>query len=88
MFETLISGAIDPEAIKYLRLIKQALDGVQSRLVAQDDRHDPLAQISAKVQLDAIAAWAPAVDEMLAALETKPAPAVHAVPHPAGSHQG
>ena len=79
MFENMIAGAIEPEAIKYLKLVKQALAGVKTRLEAQHETGEPIAMLSAKTQLDAIAAWAPAVDEMLKALETKPA--AHPLPH-------
>ena len=80
MFESMIAGAIDPEAIKYLKLVKQALTGVEARLEAQKASGEPLRVLAAQAQLDAIAAWAPAVDEMLKAIEAKPA--VHpAVPH-------
>lgn len=80
MFESLVSGALDPEVIKYLKAVKHALEGVEERLRTQEASNDPVRVLSARVQLDAIAAWAPAVDEMLKAIEAKPA--VHpAVPH-------
>lgn len=79
MFEGLVSGALDPEAIKYLRAVKHALEGVATRLEAQKASGEPLRVLTAKVQLDAIAAWAPAVDEMLKAIEAKPA--LHVPPH-------
>jgi hypothetical protein len=72
MFENMIAGAIDPEMAKILKLVQHALEGVKTRLEAQHATGEPIAMLSAKAQLDAIAAWAPAVDEMLKALEAKP----------------
>jgi hypothetical protein len=80
MFESMIASALDPEMTKLLRAAKTALAGVAERLEAQKASGEPLRVLAAQAQLDAIAAWAPAVDEMLKAIEAKPA--VHpAVPH-------
>lgn len=81
MFENMIAGALDPEIVKYLRAVKQALAGVEVRLEAQKASGEPLRVLTAQAQLDAIAAWAPAVDEMLKAIEAKPAV------HPAAPHR-
>jgi hypothetical protein len=74
MFESLVSGALDPEVVKYLKLVKHVLGGVKERLAAQEASGEPVAMLTAKVQFDVIMVWEPAIDEMLAALEVKPPP--------------
>lgn len=83
MFESLVSGSIDPEIIKLLKLVKQALVGVESRLVAQVETGEPVRMLAASAQLDAVHAWSPAIDDLLRKLETpvKPAVAMRIPPH-------
>ena len=80
MFENLVAGSIEPEIVKLLHSLKQALEGVEHRLVEQVGTGDPITMLSASTQLSALHAWAPAIDDILKSLETKPAAPRPAVP--------
>ena len=85
MFESLVAGSIEPEIIKLLHSVKQALEGVEHRLNEQVATNDPITVLSASAQLNALHARAPAIDDILKSLEPK-APTVTAlrVPPPHG----
>ena len=83
MFENLVAGSIEPEIIKLLRSVKQALEGVEHRLVEQVESGDPVTVLSASTQLSALHAWAPGINDVLKSLEPKP-PTVTALRVPPG----
>ncbi len=73
MLSDLVSSSIEPEIIKLLKSVKQALAGVETRLIQQAESGDPITMLSAGAQLNAVHAWAPAIDDILKSLEPKPA---------------
>lgn len=81
MFESLVAGSIEPEVKKLLLGVKQALEGVEKRLNEQVATNDPITVLSASAQLNAIHAWAPAIDDILKSLEPKPAAPHVPLPH-------
>jgi hypothetical protein len=71
MFENLVAGSIDPELIKILHAVDAALGGVKTRLEDQLHGTDQLTSLSAELQLKALAAWRPALLDMIATLTPK-----------------
>jgi hypothetical protein len=84
MLSDLVASSIEPEVLKLLHAVDAALGGVQTRLNEQLHGDDLVAAISAGVQLKALAAWKPAIADIIATL-TKPA-APHSAPHDFSGH--
>jgi hypothetical protein len=72
MLSDLVSSSIEPEIRKLLHAVKDALVGVETRLIQQAESGDPITMLSAGAQLNAVHAWAPAIDDILKSLEPKP----------------
>ena len=79
MFESLVAGSLEPEILKLLKDVKQALAGVHDRLDTQQKGADLGVAMAAHLQLSALDAWSPMITDLIAQLE-KPKPAAHPAP--------
>lgn len=87
MFENLVKDAAFPTLIGLIDQADKSLCGVRERLIVQAQGSDHITALTAKAQLDAIAAWEPMLRELKAYLDSQVAH--HPVPHAAlpGSHR-
>ena len=79
MFESLIESSAFPSLIKLIDATDKSLVGVKERLMAQAADKDHLREMAAEAQLDALAAWEPALKEIRAYLDSQ-------ISHPAAPH--
>jgi hypothetical protein len=86
MFDALVSSAVFPAVLEMLRATDNALAGVKSRLEEQVKGDNPMTAIVAQQQLGAIAAWEPALRDIMANLDKSHA-SVHGTSLPAGGHR-
>lgn len=81
MFDALVSSAVFPAVLELLRATDAALAGVKTRLEAQVAGDNPMTAIVAQQQLGAIAAWEPALRDIMVGLD-KSHQTVHGSPLP------
>lgn len=80
MFENLIKDTSFPTLIGLIDAVDKSLAGVRERLAEQAAEKDHVRAMVAEAQLDALAAWEPALREIREYL------AAQIAPHPAPSH--
>ena len=65
MFDNLVQSAVFPAIKEVITAADNALEGVKTRLQAQLAGPDHITALAAKAQLDAIAAWEPAFQDIV-----------------------
>ena len=69
MFDNLVSSAVFPAVLELLRAADKSLEGVKERLTEQSKGTDPVVMMAADAQLAALAAWEPALRDIMAAID-------------------
>lgn len=85
MFDNLVQSAMFPALLEIIRAADTALAGVKTRLEEQAHGSDHVTALTAKAQLDALAAWEPALRDIGKYLD-KSHQAVHGAPLPHGGN--
>jgi len=83
MFDNLVQSAMFPAILEILRSIDASINGVKARLLEQEKGENPMTALVASQQLAAIAAWEPALKDIMTSLDTSHQ-SVHGAPLPHG----
>jgi len=70
MFENMVRSSAMPVVIELINALEHALGVVEEKLAIDANGEDDVLRLAAKLQLHAIAAWRPALDDLKDRLDT------------------